>query len=124
MKVVKGHIETPQRTYFFERHDGSVIALQEREAWAMMKHPGKSLGPIQAPPKFIGSSDGVIYRDAVAAARVIYDANGGVYDEACRELLLKAEKDEMAKARGNMVMPRDFDTIDKNGLPINLATLR
>lgn len=126
LRAVMGRLESAQRVYFFEREDGSIIFAQAREAWNMISHPFKSIGSENRKPKFIGSSDGTIYRSAVIAAQKLFAEKGQAELKECQRILRDGEKAELAAARGNMVLPPNFDMIDNRGNPtiINSSKIR
>lgn len=112
--------QSPTRTYFFERPDGSVIHVTEQAAWSLYARPQQTLhGRIRF--KYLGTSDGLLYAQAVDEASVIFKEQGL---EAAQEHLRKALEEEKAQALLNRTPPRDFDTVDSGGNPVDLRTLR
>lgn len=119
--IVVHKLEAPQKTFFFERYDGSVIAVQEKEAHTLLKGRVRTVGPQFPKPKLIGVSDGTLFHKAVQEAHALH-REGRVEEALAR--LKSGEKEELEAARGHIERPRDFDAIDTNRNPINLGTLR
>jgi hypothetical protein len=119
--VVEGKVEGAEKTFFFERHDGSILSVQEREAWGIMKGRTSIVGFRHKQPKLLGVSDGQIFQRAVLESQSLI--REGKVEEA-RALIRKGQEEELEKARGNMIMPRDFDTIDRQGNPIKISDLK
>lgn len=118
---MRNKIENPQKTYFFERFDGSTICVQEVEANNLLKGRGKVIGPVQARPKLIGVSDGTKFHQAVTEAHALH-AEGKIKEALAR--LKQGEQEELEAARGHLERPRDFDFIDMHRNPVNLRTMR
>lgn len=114
-------VEPATKTFFFERHDGSVIPVQEYEAFVLLKGGNKVLGPYQIPPKLIGVSDGTKFQQAVSEAHAL--VREGRQEEA-RARLKQGEAEEFEAAKGNIERPRNYDTIDRNGRPVRIQDLR
>ena len=103
MKVHK--LEQPQRTFFFERHDGSIIAVNEREAWSIYNNRNQMLGVRYERPKLIGTSEGLKMFQAVKESHELFKT-----DQTQAIARLKTgEQEELEAARGNIVPPRDMD---------------
>lgn len=115
--IKKNRLEPAEKTYFFQRHDGSIINVKEQEAWNLLKKRQPVLGLYVQPPKLIGVSNGTLFRKAVEEAHALH-AEGKV-DEAVQRIR-DGEKEELASAMGKIEMPRNFDTIDQNRRPVNL----
>lgn len=111
-------VEQPQHTYFFERHDGTIFHTNLREAWSVYSNRNQILGQRTYPAKFLGRSDGHIFRDAVLESQKIISTTGNI--AAAQEILREAEKKELEIAKQNVVPPMNCDTIDRGGQPINL----
>lgn len=103
MKIHK--LEKPQKTFFFERHDGSVISVGEREAWNIYNNRNQVVGWLIPKPKLIGVSDGMKMYEAVKKAHEVFVTNP---DEA-QNILRQGNVDELEAARGNIVAPRNAD---------------
>lgn len=114
-----GKIENAERVYFFEREDGSIIFAQGKEAWNIFKNRNQALGRERMRNKFIGSSDGSIFRQGLIEAHKIFREQGL---EASQARIKQAEADELAAARGVMVYPQNHDSITRGGIPIDLNT--
>ena len=117
-KVKPNIVEGAQKTFFFERHDGSTFSCQEREAWALLNNPPKVLGPRQNPPKLIGVSDGTRFALAVKESHALFKE--GKQEEALARLRA-GHQEEFEVGIGHIEMPKNFDIIDSRGLPINLG---
>lgn len=115
-KITPNVIEEAKDTYFFERHDGSIIHVQEREAWDILKGGNRVVGPYINPPKMIGVSDGRLFQKAVQEAHALH--REGKTEEA-KERLRQGEREELEAARGKFKRPRNYDMVDKNGQPFN-----
>lgn len=113
-------IEVAQKTYFFERHDGSVIAVQEVEAWNLLKPKQPVIGRYTPPIKLIGVSDGTKFQTAVQEAHALHSQ--GMIEEAIARLR-KGEEEEREAARGHIEMPRNFDSIDQDRRPFVMGQL-
>jgi hypothetical protein len=120
-EIIVHKLETPQKVYFFERFDGSVICVQEQEANTLLKGRIKVLGPQNAKPKLIGVSDGMKFYQAVQEAHALH--REGKTAEALQRLR-DGETEELEAARGHIERPRDFDAIDTNRNPVNIGLLR
>ena len=100
------------RVYFFEKRDGSIIAIDgDREAWNMYAHPTK-IFVHELPPKLIGTSDGRHYMNAMNMAKE-YAKEHGL--EAAQKMVREAYLAEIEIARKTVVPPPNFDTVDKFG---------
>lgn len=111
----EARIDPPQKTFFFERYDGSIISVGESEAWRIAT--GRNQAYLKYPaPKLIGVSDGTVFRDAVIEAQAL----GKTDIEAAKARLRKGYDDELTAARGHIEQPRNFDMIDKYGQPTRI----
>jgi hypothetical protein len=79
--------------WFFQFEDGEPFAVEEKEAWELLKTRGMSFR--RRGVKLIGASDGRIYAAGLMAASKL---NGS----AARKIVLQAFADEVEKARENM----------------------
>lgn len=113
-----GKVEDAQRVYFFERENGSVIFAQGAEAWNIYKGRIQHIGYDRPRYKFLGSSDGTKFRQGVIEAQKIMREQGL---EASQARIRQAEAEELAEARGKMVVPPNFDTITRGRQPIDLG---
>lgn len=118
-------IEPPQKTFFFERHDGSIITTNEAEAWRIIN--GRIQTYIRKPaPKLVGVSNGEKYYRAVIESHELarVDPVTGVLSlenkEKALQRLRDGWKEEFEAAKGHIEHPRNFDTVDKNGQPTKL----
>lgn len=100
-------IENAERIYFFQRHDDSVIFAQGREAWNLYVRRPQVLGQYMPKFKFLGSSDGTTYQQAVREAHEIYTTTQDL--KKAQERLRQGEKEELEKAKGNMIPPPNYD---------------
>lgn len=97
-------IDPPQKTYFYEREDGSVIAMNAPEAWEMEKKRARKL----VFTRQYGVSDGKLMLQALLASKEIIKTQGlGAAQAKIREGF-EAEK---AAAKGHMEMPPNCDMV-------------
>ncbi len=115
-----GKIEETQRTYFFERDNGTTFFTTGREAWSLIKRPTKVMKKETKRMKFLGSSNGQIFQKAVRDSHKVFREQGL---SVAQEVIRKGESDELEAARGNMVYPPNYDMVDRGGNPINIASL-
>lgn len=108
--------EMQGRIYFFQQPSGKIIFVNEDGAWNMYSKRPQIVGRYVQPFKFLGSSDGSIYRQAINEAGSIFREKGLV---AAQERLRQAEKEEFEKAKGVMTPPRNLDRKDLQGQPVN-----
>lgn len=95
----------PKLTFFFERHDGTIISAGEQEASNLYYKKNQVVGFDIPKPKLIGVSDGSLMYQAVKEAHEIYKTD---QDKAV-ERIRQGHADELEKARGNIIKPRNFD---------------
>lgn len=95
------------RVYFFEKSDGTRIFTEEKEAWSLCTRAPQILGIRTYPFKFLGSSDGRLYSQAIAECKQIMNETGNLQEAQAR--LKRGEEEEFAVAKGNMVYPRNMD---------------
>lgn len=114
-------LEPPQKTFFFQRHDGSVICVGEQEAWAILNHRQKVIGKFIPPAVLIGVGDGTKFATAVAESHQMF--RDGKTKEEITNRLRQGEAEELAAAKGKIEMPRNFDSIDQNRNPVNIRAL-
>ena len=98
-------LEKPQKTFFFEREDGSVIAVGEYEAWNLLKNRNQIIGVRTYPPKLLGVSNGQKMYEAVKEAHAIYLTD----QELAKDRMRRGFDEELEVARGNIVQPRNPD---------------
>lgn len=116
--IKNNHNEGPQKTFFFERSDGSIVAMHEVEAWNLLKYRQQVVGRYVQPPKLIGVSNGHKFWEAVTEAHKL-NAVGKI--EEALERIRQGEKEELEVARGHIEMPRNFDAIDQHRNPFQLG---
>jgi hypothetical protein len=97
------------RTFFFERPDGSRISTEEKEAWNLYTRIPQELGTRKPGFKFLGSSDGTTYQQAVFEAQQIFLNTNDL--KMAQDRLRQGEVEEFEKARGNMKPPRNMDVM-------------
>lgn len=119
--IKTNRVEAPQKTFFFERQDGSVINVQEIEAHNILKNRQRVIGTYIPPLKLIGVSDGLIFQKAVLESHALHKE--GKTEEAM-ERLRQGEREELEAARGHIEKPRNFDSIDQHRRPIDLGRLQ
>lgn len=103
MKIHK--LEKPQKTFFFERHDGSIISVGEQEAWGLYARKNQVIGQDIPKPKLIGVSDGLKMHEAISEAHKIFRTD----PEAAQARIRKGHEEELEVARGHIIKPRNFD---------------
>lgn len=87
-------LEPPKKTFFYERSDGSIIEVGEREA-----------SKIHKKFKQVGVSDGKAFHQAVQEAHDLFNSEG---EQAAKDRLAKGKEEELEIARGNLQIPGDF----------------
>lgn len=102
-----GKVEPNQKTYFYERSDGSVICVQAQEAWKLHKKRFKQ----------VGVSDGTKFRQAIAESQEIFHREGLA---AAQARIKKGEQEELEAARGRYEVPPNAD---KMGNGAHLLTI-
>lgn len=115
------HIESPIPTWFFEKPDGKIIAVQEQEAWRIYTGKNQIIGQRNYPPKIIGVGNGQIYRKAVADAIELKTKGDMEGSQAC---LRQGYEDELTEARNHIRKPRNFDMIGRNQQPTTINELQ
>lgn len=113
-------IERAKETWFFEQTNGTIIAVQEEEAWKIFRGRNQIIGQRTYPPKIVGVGSGAIYQAAVDEA--IRLKNAGKMEES-QECLRKGFTDELEAAKGKIKRPRNFDTINRSGHPTTTQEL-
>ena len=101
-------VEPPQKTYFFERKNGSTFACTEKEAWNCIRNKWF---------KLIGVSDGKVFAEATKEAVALHK-EGKIAEAKTR--LLKGQDDELEAARGHIEKPRNFERVDPSGNPFDM----
>lgn len=109
-----------ERVYFFQREDGGMIYVGAREAWNLWRGRQQIIGFERPRLKYVGSSDGEKFRQALLASKDAF-ATGGL--EAAQEALRKGVDEELEAARLNTAPPPNFDEVDERGNPVNIKTL-
>jgi hypothetical protein len=94
-------LEKPRKTWFFERHDGSIVAVGNDEAFFILKGNNN----YHRTMKMIGCSDGVTFHNAVVESHNIFRTTQDI--KLAQEKLREGERAEIEKARGNMERPID-----------------
>lgn len=103
MKVNK--LEQPKKTFFFERHDNSIISVGETEAWNLYARKNQVIGFEIPRPKLIGTSDGKLMYQAIQEAHKLFAED----PEKSFARIRQGEKEELEAARGNIIPPRNMD---------------
>lgn len=103
MKVNK--LEQPKQTFFFERHDGSIIAVGEQEASNLYYKKNQVVGFDIPKPKLIGVSNGKTTYEAIKEAHQIFRDD----PDKAMDRIRKGQADELEIARGNIIIPKNFD---------------
>lgn len=100
-KITPHKAEPAQRTWFFERPNGSIFACHAVEAYHLLRKTSE----YQKHLKLIGCSDGSVFAQAVIDSHRVF---GETKDFAqAQAILRKGEADEIERARGNMTLPPD-----------------
>jgi len=120
-KGMADKIESSQRTFFFERSDGSIFCTNEEEAWSIYSGKNQIVGLRFSIPKLIGTSDGKITNQAIIDAKAIFQKDGLA---KAQEHIRTAQEQELESARKTIIPPRNFDTIGNKGQPVNMSELR
>lgn len=118
---MKDKIENPETTFFFERSNGEIFAVNEQGAWNIYSGKLQVLGTNHQRPKLIGTSDGTITYRAIEEAQRVFKTEGM---EKAREIIKKGQADELEEARKHPRPPRNFDTMDNSGRPVRIGDLR
>lgn len=116
----RNKLEQPQPTFFFERSDGTTFAAQETEAWGIYIGKNQILGFRVDRPKLIGTSDGKKMYQAILEAHQLADTNA----EKAKERIRQGYEEELAAAKGHIIVPRNMDTIGRNGQPTRIENLQ
>lgn len=112
--VVTPHqLETPRKTWFYERPNGSVVAVQADEAWAIHNNRSRAYTGF----KQVGCSDGTKYFQAVMDSRDLLRSQGLA---AAQERLRRGFDEELEAARGKYEVPPDTDVKWPGGNPHNV----
>jgi hypothetical protein len=109
---------TSSTSYFFKRRDGSFFATDPKNAWQIYNGFNQTIGRQLEQPQYVGRTNGKKYIEAVKAAYPILQEQG---KEAFEAKLEEALKNEYKLAKKDKTPPPDFTTIDRNGMPVNLA---
>lgn len=120
-KGINPKIEQPQKTFFFERADGTIFSVNEQAAWTIYSGKSQTIGKRLPIPKLIGTSDGKIVNQAVSELKSIFEKEGL---EKAQEYLKMAHEMELVSAKEHIIPPRNFDTIGQNGQPIKISDLQ
>lgn len=108
----QGTPRSVDRVYFFQKGTGEIIAIDgDREAWNLYAHPTRVFTN-ELPPKLIGTSNGSHYFSAMRIAKDYAKEHG--LDKA-QEMVRKAYLEEIEIAKKTIVVPPNYDTIDKYG---------
>lgn len=111
----------PERTFFFQRENGSIFSVGEAEAWSIYTGKLQTVGIRNIPPKLIGTSDGLIFNKAVQEAREIFKVSG---IEAAQAHIRQGHSAELEEAKKHPQKPRDFSSVGLNGQPVNISELK
>lgn len=97
-----GQVEPARKTYFYERHDGSIVSCNDEGSAATMHRKFKQLGV----------SDGTKFRQAVIESHQLFRAGD---KDGARARLLKGEQEELEAARGHFETPTIRKVFEPNG---------
>lgn len=116
-----GKVEQAQKTFFFEREDGTIIHCGATEAWTIWSGRNQVLGRRPERFKLVGTSDGRTFQKAVEEAQKLMRTVG--LTEA-QERIRKGEQEELAIARTHIEAPINCDEMDRGGRPTRISALR
>lgn len=111
----------PEKTFFFQRENGSIFSVNEAEAWRIWTGKQQVVGFRTIPPKLIGTSDGKIFNKAVQEAKAINLKEGF---EAAQLHIRNAYDAELEEAKKHPERPRDFGSVGLNGMPVDIDKLQ
>lgn len=94
-------LEPAQKTWFFERPDGSTFAAHANEAFQILKNKHSNVAYRDL--KFIGCSSGEKFREAVKSAQDLFRKTRDLAQ--AQEMIRQGELDELESARGNKELP-------------------
>lgn len=128
VEVSSQNLGRPQKTWFFQKEDKSIVALQEAEAWRLYSGKNQMIGLRRPRTEIIGVGSGEIYHKAVVEAVQIAKQVGA---ESGKEAGVKAGQEHIRKgyaaeieaAMGHIERPRNFDMVDRYGNPTTLQDL-
>lgn len=91
-------LEPPQKTFFYERPNGTIIHVGEAEAWEIECNRSKNFF------KQLGVSDGTTFQKAVIEAQELLATKGLGF---AQERIRKGEQEELEAARGHFERPKN-----------------
>jgi len=97
----------PTKCFFFERPDGSIINVEEPEAWNIICGRVQLIGSGRQKFKYLGCSDGQVFHEGIMKARTIL-MNGGSVQES-QKCIKEAEQKELEIAKTNPTRPSNQD---------------
>lgn len=96
------------QVFFFERTDGEIIAVEEREAWGLYTRRPQILGTHQRIEfKLIGVGDGQLFNKATMEAKEL----GQTDIKKAQERIREGFKEELEACRGHLIAPRNMDDL-------------
>lgn len=100
----------PQRIYFFERSDGSIIDVEENEAWSLYSRRPQMLSKGGKRPEFklIGTGDGLIFHEALQKAKIA----GKTDIEEAKKIIREGKQAELEACLGKIVPPPNRDKFE------------
>lgn len=116
-KGISDKLYPPEKTFFFERANGSVFSTGEAEAWIIYTGKSQTVGVRTIPPKLIGTSDGQLFHKAVQEAKQIGKMEG--FEKAQEHIRFGYEL-ELEEARKHPQRPKDHSAVGLNGRPVNM----
>lgn len=96
----------PERTYFFEREDGTTFFTNANEAWTIYKRRQQIVGKETPRIKYLGNSDGSKFKQAVMEAKQMFREKGL---EISQERLRQGEREELEEAKKDKTPPPQAD---------------
>lgn len=103
--------------YFFKKNDGSYIMVDARSAWNIYSGANQIVGRQIEPWEYVGRTNGQTYINAVREAQKLLP------DKEAYENALKVAMDaEFELSKKDPTPPANFNSVDRNGMPINLSS--
>lgn len=108
--VKPNKLEEAKKVFFFERNDGSILAVDEVQAWSLWARKQQMLYKHGKRPDFklIGTGDGEIFRNAVMEAQAVVSTDL----KKAQQILREGEAKELEACRGKIIAPRNMDTME------------
>lgn len=105
--------------YFFKKSNGYFIAVDAKNAWSILSGRNQVIGVQKEPWEYVGRTDGKQYIKRAEELRANFN---NISLEEFKSEMEKALVKEFKLAKKDTTPPPNFDTVDANGMPINLST--